>query len=72
MSERLAIDGGRPVLTRGDYRNWPIIGRDERKYVRQVLDSGILAGGTADDSEGFVPVPTMLPLVGGAEAYTAL
>jgi len=47
MSERLAIDGGRPVLTRGDYRNWPIIGRDERKYIRQVLDSGILAGGTA-------------------------
>jgi dTDP-4-amino-4,6-dideoxygalactose transaminase len=47
MSERLAIDGGKPVLSRSDYRNWPIIGKDERKYVGQVLDSGILAGGTA-------------------------
>jgi perosamine synthetase len=47
MSERLAIDGGKPVLTRADYKNWPIIGKDERRLIGDVLDSGILAGGTA-------------------------
>jgi len=47
MSERLAIDGGKPVLTRADYKNWPIIGKDERRLIGNVLDSGILAGGTA-------------------------
>jgi perosamine synthetase len=47
MAERLAIDGGKPVLTRADYKNWPIIGKDERRLIGDVLDSGILAGGTA-------------------------
>jgi dTDP-4-amino-4,6-dideoxygalactose transaminase len=47
MAEKLAIDAGKPVLTRGDFRNWPIIGPDERRFVSQVLDSGIVAGGTA-------------------------
>jgi perosamine synthetase len=47
MGEKLAIDGGTPVLQRSDYRNWPILGEDERKFVNQVLDSGIVAGGTA-------------------------
>ncbi len=47
MAERLAIDGGTPVLRREDYRNWPIIGPQERKLINEVLDSGILAGGTA-------------------------
>ncbi len=47
MVERLAIDGGKPVLTRADYKNWPIIGKDERRLIGDVLDSGILAGGTA-------------------------
>jgi dTDP-4-amino-4,6-dideoxygalactose transaminase len=47
MAEKLAIDGGTPILTRGDYRNWPIITDDDRRLVSQVLDSGILAGGTA-------------------------
>jgi perosamine synthetase len=47
MAEKLAIDGGTPVLKRSDYGNWPIIGDDERSLVNQVLDSGILAGGTA-------------------------
>jgi perosamine synthetase len=47
MAERLAIAGGRPVLQRGDYGNWPIIGEDDRRLVTQVLDSGIVAGGTA-------------------------
>jgi dTDP-4-amino-4,6-dideoxygalactose transaminase len=47
MREKLAIDGGTPVLKRADFRNWPIVGKDERELVNQVLDTGILAGGTA-------------------------
>ena len=44
---QLAISGGEPVLRRSDYQNWPIIGPDERRLVNEVLDRGILAGGTA-------------------------
>ncbi len=47
MAEKLAIDGGKPILKRKDYRNWPIITSYDRKYIKQVLDSGIVAGGTA-------------------------
>jgi dTDP-4-amino-4,6-dideoxygalactose transaminase len=47
MSEKLAISGGTPILQRSDYKNWPIIGDDDRRLVNEVLDSGILAGGTA-------------------------
>ena len=47
MSGHLAISGGTPVLRRGDYKNWPVIGPDERRLVNEVLDSGIVAGGTA-------------------------
>jgi hypothetical protein len=36
MVERLAIDGGKPVLTRADYKNWPIIGKDERRLIGDV------------------------------------
>jgi hypothetical protein len=54
MSEKLAIDGGSPVLTRADYKNWPVIEPDERRFVKEVLDSGIVAGGSA-------PQVVMLP-----------
>jgi perosamine synthetase len=47
MSNKLAIDGGTSLLQRSDYQNWPIIGKDERRLINEVLDSGILAGGTA-------------------------
>ncbi|MDH7487013.1 MAG: DegT/DnrJ/EryC1/StrS family aminotransferase [Anaerolineae bacterium] len=47
MPEKLAISGGTPVLQRSDYQNWPIITDDDRRLVNEVLDSGILAGGTA-------------------------
>jgi perosamine synthetase len=47
MSGRLAISGGDCVLKRSDYRDWPIIGEDERRLIDEVLGSGILAGGTA-------------------------
>ncbi len=44
---QLAIDGGTPVLERTDYQDWPIIGDDDRRLVNEVLDSGIVGGGTA-------------------------
>ncbi len=44
---RLAIAGGKPELTRADYRNWPIITDDDRRYVNEVLDKGIVCGATA-------------------------
>jgi dTDP-4-amino-4,6-dideoxygalactose transaminase len=47
MAEKLAIAGGQPVLKRSDYRNWPIITEDDRRLINEVLDSGIVAGGTA-------------------------
>jgi perosamine synthetase len=47
VSEKLAIEGGKPVLKRSVYKNWPIIGKDERRLIREVLGSGVLAGGTA-------------------------
>jgi dTDP-4-amino-4,6-dideoxygalactose transaminase len=47
MAEKLAINGGTPILRRSDYKNWPVIGDDDRRLVNEVLDSGILAGGTA-------------------------
>jgi perosamine synthetase len=46
-SQMLAIAGGQPVLQRSDYGNWPVITDDDRRFVNQVLDSGVVAGGTA-------------------------
>ena len=47
MAKKLAISGGTPVLQRTDFKNWPIITDDDRRLITQVLDSGIMAGGTA-------------------------
>ncbi|KKK87295.1 hypothetical protein LCGC14_2754660, partial [marine sediment metagenome] len=47
MAEKLAISGGTPVLQRTDFKNWAIITDDDRRLINQVLDSGIMAGGTA-------------------------
>ncbi len=46
MSDKLAIAGGTPVLSRSDYQNWPVITADDRRLVNEVLDSGIVAGAT--------------------------
>jgi dTDP-4-amino-4,6-dideoxygalactose transaminase len=46
-TEALAIAGGQPLVRRADYRNWPVITADDRRLVNEVLDSGIVAGGTA-------------------------
>ena len=47
MTGKLAVAGGNPVVTRADYKNWPIITADDRRLINVVLDSGIVAGGTA-------------------------
>ena len=52
MAEKLAIDGGKAVLTRSDYGNWPIITADDRRFINEVMDSGIVAGGTAPQVSG--------------------
>jgi dTDP-4-amino-4,6-dideoxygalactose transaminase len=44
---QLAIAGGKPELNRNDYKNWPIITADDRRYVNEVLAANIVAGGTA-------------------------
>ncbi len=49
-SQTLAIAGGQPVLRRSDYRNWPLITADDRRFINEVLDSGVVAGGTAPQS----------------------
>jgi len=46
MAEKLAISGGTPILKREDYKNWPVLTEDDRRFVGEVLDSGIVAGGT--------------------------
>jgi len=46
MAEQLAISGGTPLLKREDYKNWPVITEDDRKFVNEVLDSGVVAGAT--------------------------
>ena len=47
MAEKLAISGGTPILKRDDYKNWPVLTNDDRRFVNEVLDSGIVAGATA-------------------------
>jgi dTDP-4-amino-4,6-dideoxygalactose transaminase len=46
MAERLAISGGTPILKRADYKNWPVITEDDRTFIHEVLDSGLVAGAT--------------------------
>jgi perosamine synthetase len=46
-SNALAIAGGAPSVQRSDYLNWPVLTADDRKYVNQVLDAGIVAGASA-------------------------
>ena len=49
MAEKLAIDGGKPVLARKDFKNWPVIGADERRLVNEVLDKGIVVESGSHD-----------------------
>jgi dTDP-4-amino-4,6-dideoxygalactose transaminase len=53
MADKLAIDGGAPLLKRSDYKNWPIVTQDDRRLINEVLDCGIFAGGTAPQVSAF-------------------
>ncbi|MBU4200673.1 MAG: DegT/DnrJ/EryC1/StrS family aminotransferase [Verrucomicrobia bacterium] len=44
---KLAIAGGEPELSRSEYKNWPVITADDRRFVNEVLDTGIVCGATA-------------------------
>ncbi len=47
MKNTNLTQGGSPILKRSDYKNWPIITAEVRQLIEEVLDTGILAGGTA-------------------------
>lgn len=49
---QLAIAGGKPEVSRGDYKNWPVITADDRRFVGEVLDTGIVCGATAPQCKG--------------------
>ncbi|NIA08159.1 MAG: DegT/DnrJ/EryC1/StrS family aminotransferase [Actinobacteria bacterium] len=52
MSDKLAIAGGTPVVDTKTIKSWPVITQDDRDAVLRVLDSGIVAGGTAPEAVG--------------------
>ncbi len=45
--DRLAVNGGPPVVPKDKLIQWPILTQMDRELVKQVLDSGILAGAFA-------------------------
>ena len=45
--DRLAVNGGPPVVPKDKLIQWPILTQIDRALVKQVLDSGILAGAFA-------------------------
>ncbi len=49
MSNKLAIDGGMPVLDPSEIKPWPIIGESEKRAVMRVLESGYLCGAGAPE-----------------------
>jgi perosamine synthetase len=49
-SDRLALFGGTPVLSRESHRLWPIVGEEERRGVARALDRGVLSGPYAPES----------------------
>ncbi len=51
--ERLALDGGPPVLEPGDITPWCAVSDLDRTAVNRVLDSGVLAGSTAPETTRF-------------------
>ena len=52
MAEKLAIAGGTPVVDTKSIKSWPVITQEDRDAVLAVLDSGIVAGGTAPQAVG--------------------
>jgi len=47
--ERLAIDGGRPLVSPGRHRAWPDVTTEDRRAVLAVLDRGVLCGASAPE-----------------------
>ena len=52
MADTLAIAGGTPVVDTESIKSWPVITQEDRDAVLGVLDSGIVAGGTAPQAVG--------------------
>ena len=50
MAEKLAIDGGKPVLDAKTIKPWPVLDERDRKAVLRVLDGEYLCGGEAPEA----------------------
>jgi perosamine synthetase len=50
MSEKLAIDGGRPVIDASTIKPWPVIDERDRKAVLRVLEGDYLCGGEGPEA----------------------
>jgi len=50
MSERLAIQGGTPVVPPGIQQEWPRILPEDKAAVMAVLDRGIIGGADAPEA----------------------
>ncbi|MFO0680001.1 MAG: DegT/DnrJ/EryC1/StrS family aminotransferase [Polyangiaceae bacterium] len=48
-----AVFGASPVLRKSDHALWPLLGDEEARAVRRVLDRGILSGNYAPESSAF-------------------
>ena len=51
MSERLAIDGGTPVIDAGSIKPWPVIDQRDKDAVMRVLEGTYLCGGGAPEAK---------------------
>ena len=49
MSDRLAIDGGAPVLDASTIQPWPVIDDRDKKAVIRAMESGYICGGEAPE-----------------------
>jgi dTDP-4-amino-4,6-dideoxygalactose transaminase len=49
MSEKLAIDGGKPVVDASTIKPWPVIDDRDKTAVLRALDSGYICGGEAPE-----------------------
>ncbi len=52
MAEKLAIDGGKPVLDPAQIKPWPILDERDREAVLRVFENGYLCGPDAPEVRG--------------------
>jgi len=50
MADKLAIDGGKPVLAASTIKPWPVLDERDREAVLRVLDGEYLCGGEAPEA----------------------